>query len=1021
MAIIKNPLTIFKGGEEPILIEKTITENGEYLASSDNADGFSKVTVDVEGSGGNFLGDSEIASRVSIINGKGYETRTNTVLGKYCIINGQDYMASSASKPYALDGKTTSIFDLETKQIVHSFTYNETGVLFGGNNLQTLSFDNGNKTLVYHTNSFNSSQYPCLIFWVYDHITGQFSYTEGIDNVPFKDGISSLRLELSGNGWCVFRAVGSSSAYGRYVLYDYETKEYTYLMTNSMGSNASRYHRSNEQYDIYFWYVGNTAYISTSKLLLVSKETGKASVRDVATRPNMTGTAYYVGDGAKYAVLPQGTSSASYQGYAYDIDNNTYISMGTRVYSPYAVQIFGDRIIVTSQHTNASWSTSNGVSSLGSLGITPSSVIKAISTETDAYISYMYSNSCHVAKYNHATNQYEDFVLPNGGSTQKSIVLSPNEKDVLIFSTSSANYCWMYDYDQNLIVEYGSVSYSGITVTTGFSLVQYSSEIYTFSTLVLYYDGQYFIGKRLNYSSSTNFAFNVWQTNEGDIILAKAHNYEDYVSPLSFDDATSNVYLSNAFVLNENTTFVCFNDLTNSKGYIFKLVKGQLAVQSLVVSISNAFYPSSFTLIDLVNDVGTYNVAIQGNYYGFTYVVHPEESITYYTTYFSSGPMYFYNASTDVWHYVHDRGVSTNWGHLFPNGTSNYFLCTTNSTGSKAYVYDFDTDTLIDTTYQPAQIKLVRKASNEHVIIRTNTQIIDYNILSQTGSVVATTTSNANTNNFIIGYDSWIYISTYQAGYTYNALTGIFTNRGTTYVKSNSSQTIKCMIEDDYISVVWKGTAQPYGFLVNYKTDTILVAIDVRDAVLIKVNSTVYYAQLYNSSSFAKMRISSISNSTLVSVYEVPHVITDTGTAHMSLSYYTNYENTKHYFVQGVNYNTYHFICCLEDEEVLNVYYVGTVGKNNILAKLIYNVDIDNQTITIYDTDKNKSAVISIDGYGIDWWTLRNNLNNAFGDYNAKTGYETTTQDLCYVLSSSSRCSTNSKTVVIYLGETQNA
>lgn len=38
----------FQGGD-PVLAEKTITENGIYNASTDNADGYSKVTVNVEG------------------------------------------------------------------------------------------------------------------------------------------------------------------------------------------------------------------------------------------------------------------------------------------------------------------------------------------------------------------------------------------------------------------------------------------------------------------------------------------------------------------------------------------------------------------------------------------------------------------------------------------------------------------------------------------------------------------------------------------------------------------------------------------------------------------------------------------------------------------------------------------------------------------------------------------------------------------------------------------------------------
>lgn len=40
------------GGGSVTLIEKSITENGEYNASDDNADGYSKVTVDVAGGGG---------------------------------------------------------------------------------------------------------------------------------------------------------------------------------------------------------------------------------------------------------------------------------------------------------------------------------------------------------------------------------------------------------------------------------------------------------------------------------------------------------------------------------------------------------------------------------------------------------------------------------------------------------------------------------------------------------------------------------------------------------------------------------------------------------------------------------------------------------------------------------------------------------------------------------------------------------------------------------------------------------
>lgn len=43
------------GGEAPVLIDKTITENGTYNASDDGANGYKSVTADVSGSGTDYL------------------------------------------------------------------------------------------------------------------------------------------------------------------------------------------------------------------------------------------------------------------------------------------------------------------------------------------------------------------------------------------------------------------------------------------------------------------------------------------------------------------------------------------------------------------------------------------------------------------------------------------------------------------------------------------------------------------------------------------------------------------------------------------------------------------------------------------------------------------------------------------------------------------------------------------------------------------------------------------------------
>lgn len=62
---IKKDVTILgitgthEGGTTPVLVTKTITQNGAYNASDDNADGYSEVTVAVSGGGGATVVETE--------------------------------------------------------------------------------------------------------------------------------------------------------------------------------------------------------------------------------------------------------------------------------------------------------------------------------------------------------------------------------------------------------------------------------------------------------------------------------------------------------------------------------------------------------------------------------------------------------------------------------------------------------------------------------------------------------------------------------------------------------------------------------------------------------------------------------------------------------------------------------------------------------------------------------------------------------------------------------------------------
>lgn len=63
-----NSVTVNVSGASPTLITKTITENGTYDASDDNADGYSQVVVNVSGGGGATFGQAVSPVPPSVFN-----------------------------------------------------------------------------------------------------------------------------------------------------------------------------------------------------------------------------------------------------------------------------------------------------------------------------------------------------------------------------------------------------------------------------------------------------------------------------------------------------------------------------------------------------------------------------------------------------------------------------------------------------------------------------------------------------------------------------------------------------------------------------------------------------------------------------------------------------------------------------------------------------------------------------------------------------------------------------------------
>lgn len=84
-------------GNTSELATKTITENGTYLASTDNVDGYSEVTVNVSGGGS---GKYQLLQRISDDNGTGI----GTVSGFFTDANNVEYAVVCLDAQYRISG-----------------------------------------------------------------------------------------------------------------------------------------------------------------------------------------------------------------------------------------------------------------------------------------------------------------------------------------------------------------------------------------------------------------------------------------------------------------------------------------------------------------------------------------------------------------------------------------------------------------------------------------------------------------------------------------------------------------------------------------------------------------------------------------------------------------------------------------------------------------------------------------------------------------------------------------------------
>jgi len=216
----------------PTLIEKTITENGIYNASSDDTDGYSSVTVNVSGSGGNspkliasyyFNGGNQSASVSHTFASGEYTILISALFGKAIdginvLLNGIDISENYSNvcdvstiitlKAYA--SKSTFATD-DVLTVSNKTSTNNTGVqifVFEGVEVSSIAFyniTNNNGT------SFNitSSTGECFLE------VAKFGYYDNNNTIPV------IRIFSISTGSILSTATPNASSYwygGTYVL-----------------------------------------------------------------------------------------------------------------------------------------------------------------------------------------------------------------------------------------------------------------------------------------------------------------------------------------------------------------------------------------------------------------------------------------------------------------------------------------------------------------------------------------------------------------------------------------------------------------------------------------------------------------------------------------------------------------------------------------------------------------------------------------------------------------------------------
>ena len=175
---------------QPTLVSKSITENGTYNASSDNADGYSSVTVNVSGGGGSTKYGCTIDNLLGNVDANGV-LQTPTAIGGDIIFSGvKDIKRAALGYRFAYNESSVAVSfpDIETLSNADSLYYGFCYSNINGVSFPKLSSVSGNSALnsCFYSSKVSSVSFPELL-----SITGtsatrnMFAYDESLTTASF--------------------------------------------------------------------------------------------------------------------------------------------------------------------------------------------------------------------------------------------------------------------------------------------------------------------------------------------------------------------------------------------------------------------------------------------------------------------------------------------------------------------------------------------------------------------------------------------------------------------------------------------------------------------------------------------------------------------------------------------------------------------------------------------------------------------------------------------------------------------